>query len=146
VIFALLTWNIAQFREDFRLPLLNRVLTEGSKKNLHRRPRRAQRDGLETGGVPKFAPGYDFRCVENGSGSSHGRSSRAWVAVVTAESSRLGEATYPMIVMETQFLIGLCVLCGLLCICSSSQQIPVGDGFPEVKRDASPSVPDMGLN
>src|SRR5271166_1585321 len=42
-----MTWSIAQFREDFRLPILNRALTE-SKKNLHRRPRRTQRYGGPT--------------------------------------------------------------------------------------------------
>ena len=41
-------------------------------------------------------------------------------------------------VTETQFLIGLRVLCGLLCSALSTLHwVPVGDGFREAKRDAS---------
>ena len=42
------------------------------------------------------------------------------------------------LVTETQFLIGLRVLCGLLCSALSTlHRVPVGDGFREAKRDAS---------
>ena len=49
------------------------------------------------------------------------------------------------VVTEAQFLIGLRVLCGLLCICSSSTRVPVDDGFPEAKRDASPTLTSRTL-
>jgi len=142
-LFAVLTSKIAQFREDFGLPLLNRALT--STKD-------TKRWGTNSEGPVKYC-----RCTfldmprriaqeRVPTASNVGSRDVTWASQPTPvipfgvfwRVSRGPFLRQSEVVTETQFLIGLRVLCGLLCSALSTLHwVPVGNGFREAKRDAS---------
>ena len=132
----LLTWNIAQFREDFQAATLNRALTEESKENLHRRPRRTQRDGAQIEGRTNSEGQVKYcRCTFFGHATpdrAGARPYRVQCRVARCDMGLPAHTSHPLsrlfacfagapflrqseVVTGTQFLIGLRVLCGLLC-------------------------------
>src|SRR5271166_355623 len=99
-----------------------------------------QRDGWETRACQKFAPALSFRSVGKGSGSSlvdRAAFRLPWQPrrVHACRSDLANDRT------ETQFLIGLRDLCGLLCICSSSSgdNYRITGGMPCHSEDAANS-------
>src|SRR5271157_3914395 len=99
-----------------------------------------QRDGWETRACQKFAPALSFRSLGNGSGSSpvdRAAFRLRWQPrrVHACRSDLANDRT------ETQFLIGLRDLCGLLCICSSSSgdNYRITGGMPFHSEDAANS-------
>jgi len=137
---------------------LNRALTEGSKENLHRRPRRTQRDGGPTRRDRSNIAAARFldmprriareRVPERvPTASNVGSRDVTWASQPTPvipfgvfwPVSRGRFLRQSGVVIETQFLICLRVLCGLLCSALSTLHwVPVGDGFEKKVGIACP--------